>query len=59
MTYHQALMCANYLTRTDALTLQATFRSFPWVKMHEYMVNGNPDLREELVAVANQKGITL
>ena len=59
LTYHQALMCANYLTRTDALTLQATFRSFPWVKLHEYMVNGNPYLREELVVAAHQKGITL
>lgn len=33
-----ALRCARYLTETDAVSLQKTFRKIPWLKVREYML---------------------
>ncbi|GAG31469.1 unnamed protein product, partial [marine sediment metagenome] len=33
-----ALRCARYLTETDSVTLQGTFRKIPWVKVRAWLL---------------------
>jgi hypothetical protein len=53
-----AMKCSAFLTETPAEELQRMFRTFPWLKLREYMMTDDRELRRELIFAAANVGIT-
>jgi hypothetical protein len=56
-TMDMAVACANWLTNTVGTEIQRAYRGIPWTKQREYLLNGNKDLRLEVLTAARGVGV--
>lgn len=56
---HAAMLCARYLTETDASKIHTAFQLFPWEELREYMDHSPKHTRSKIIQAAKRAGIPL